>query len=339
MRHVRAPRIVSVCVLGTRLWNVNGNAARMDLMQWVVEEIAIRPTWHPVDAIVFPGGYFRLPRMIGRLIDRDRFAAIEDMNFGRKAMELAEDLGDRNGGCHMIFGADFFKSSGYEWGDQFAIAMDSTGVSGLARKIFPTDLDTSGERPYVPYWGDFSSKHRILRLPKGRLAVLCSCYDVFALVAGTDGRPRGSSAIRDLWRGERYHGIEERGFSNLRNAAIAEWLKLTSAQTATVAVTTIHGFTRPGRDSYWMRHGITAASRASKGGLAVGAAHYTEKLPVPDRSTLASFNVPKAARTGPYARAYPLVPLDHFSVRHRSLEALVRLFAPNVGRHRALPAV
>jgi hypothetical protein len=152
---------------------------------------------------------------------------------------------------------------------------------------------------------------------------------MFALAPGRDGDPRGSPSIRDLWIDGAYHRIEEVGFAELRRNAISRWDKFRQTNRIDLAISAIHGFRKPGRDVYWQRHGLTAASAGLGGGLAIGAAHFNEQLPAPHKSTLAAAGVPKSEATkGFHRHSYSLEPIDHMTVSSGQLKALVRLYSP-----------
>jgi hypothetical protein len=269
-------------------------------MEAVLKRLAEGHSWAPLDAIVFPGAFFRQKALIGPMSFEDRSAAILKEDFGKAGAELSNRLADITVGAHLVFGADSVDPKGFEFGDQLCISMGAGQITGLARKIFPTEDDTNGwTKPYVPYLADYDSEQRLIDLPSGHRALLNNCYDIFALAKGKDGLPRGARSIRDLWREGEYHVVEKPGFAEQRTEAVNRWLAFKKSQTFDVAISTIHDFRKPGAEVYWTRHGIAAASAAMNGGFAIGAAHFVEALPAPDRATLAAFGVQASeAKTG-----------------------------------------
>ena len=74
---MRPPRVVTVCVLGRKPSRVDRNARASSLLDQVVDAVISRVDWHPVDAIVFPGGFFRSPVYVGNRSHSERAAALE----------------------------------------------------------------------------------------------------------------------------------------------------------------------------------------------------------------------------------------------------------------------
>lgn len=327
MRRFRSPRIATVCVLGHTVKRLSGNAARIRLMQKVVEKISTRESWQRLDAVVFPGGYFRLAESIGDRSDWQRILTIQSQPFGNATIEAASQLDSISAGCFLIVGADSPAHSRSEWGDQFCIAINTKGVIGLARKIFPTDGDTvDRDFSYVTYAKDYSSTRRIILLPNGSRAILCACYDIFAFGPQPHGMPRSVSAIRDVRMGKHKWQIGEDEFPKIRDSAVERWLEFLADRNIDVAISSIHGFKQPGRDGYWQRHGIAAAS-ASIDGLAIAASHFNQALPSVFRSPLASLNVPRTALALGAARtSHAHNPIDGFEIADGATRALVRLF-------------
>jgi hypothetical protein len=299
-------------------------------MQMTIDRIIEQRDWRPLDAVIFPGSYIRLTRLIAHLSPSERVRAIGRESFAKKLVAAAERLDRYSRGALLILGADASDPKRQERGDQTCIAVSRTGVIGLARKIFPANGDTTHcWFPYVPNLADYDSAVRVIRLPSGHRALLCACYDMFALAPDRNKNPRGSPSIRDLWIDGSYHHIEQPGFAQLRNVAITRWLRFLQTNRIDLAVSAIHGFQAPGRDVYWQRHGLTAASAALGGSLAIGAAHFNEQLPAPNKSTLAAFGVPKSEiGTGFHRPSYSLEPIDHLTVTSGPLKALVRLYSP-----------
>src|SRR4051812_29019420 len=138
MRQKRSPRIATVCVLGRKATRAaQQNPRRLRLMRHVIEEIVGRPDWHPLDAVLFPGCFLRLDKFIGRLPTDERISEIERQKFAGGVCDAVRLLQTPSSGALIVFGADSTDPESEENGDQFCIAMGSTGVVGLARKIFP----------------------------------------------------------------------------------------------------------------------------------------------------------------------------------------------------------
>jgi hypothetical protein len=95
----------------------------------------------------------------------------------------------------------------------------------------------------------------------------------------------------------------------------------------------VHRFQQPGRDIFWQRHGLATASAALGGGLAVGAAFFTDRLPDERArwsSPLAACGVPREHLSqGLYRPARRFEPIAALTINGRRKgrpHALVRLF-------------
>jgi len=327
-RPKRSPRVGAVCIQGKRALTTRINNHRRHLLAAVASALTKAEDWQDLDALLFPGAFFRLSRFIGHLDYRGRKAALEKMAVVQAAIEAARSLHRHSPGCLVVFGADSSAPAAWEYGDQFCIAVDRTGVVGLARKIFPTDEDTAYcRRVYVPYAADYGSPERYVRLASGHLAALCACFDMFAFCGDAALLDKRSVAIRDLRLPGSCPRIEEPGFHRLRRELVATWDRVRYQHRPTVALAAIHGFARPGRDGYWQRHGIAVASAGVLGGLAVGAGHFVQGLPRPATSTLAAYRVSRRLiYQGPYRPAHRLLPKAALELGQGA--ALARLFAP-----------
>jgi hypothetical protein len=94
-----------------------------------------------------------------------------------------------------------------------------------------------------------------------------------------------------------------------------------------VGLGAIHNFRKPGRDNFWQRYGIQACSAALGSGLAVGAAHFLERLPGISKSTLAAANFPETYLSDkPFneRKVNEFLPKDGFYAASETV--LIRLF-------------
>jgi hypothetical protein len=124
----------------------------------VARILADKSDWHPLDAVVFPGGYLRLTRFVGRMSHRERCRSIVREPFGPRLTAASGLLATATGGARLVIGLD--SSSPYygDYGDELCVALCGARVVGIARKIFPTDHDTRGRiRFIVPAIADFGS--------------------------------------------------------------------------------------------------------------------------------------------------------------------------------------
>jgi hypothetical protein len=174
---VRPPRVVTVCVLGRKPSRVDRNARASSLLDQVVDAVISRVNWHPVDAIVFPGGFFRSPVYVGNRSHSERAATLEALDFGQAVMAAAYRLDAAHPGALIVVGIDSVPYSSDDHGDQMCVAFSPYGVVGIGRKVWPADGDTNwdGRPPVVCYPADFGSPHRVLILANGSRALLCAC--------------------------------------------------------------------------------------------------------------------------------------------------------------------
>lgn len=327
-RAMTSLRAVSVCVHGKPAADVKDNRARSDLLRQVAASIQAQPTWAKLDAIVLPGGFFRLRRAVGHLPAPKRAEAIAADPTIKGAQALLSDLQEASPACLLITGVLADPPDNRQRVDQVCVALSASGVVGLARKIFPTRGESRGRRFTIPNVEDYSSRDRLVTLPSGNKALLSACYDLFGLGETAADPSTRYHAIRRLRSGSQILGIGEPGFRALRRQCLQNWSDLLKAEAPPVAIATIHGFERPGLDGFWQRHGVAAASASLSGGLAIGAAHFEEWLPEPGQSTLASNGVPRRHLTaGTGRKAHRLAPKDSISIERDGEQlALARLF-------------
>ncbi len=326
---IRSPRIAALCVLGKRAHRVFVNKPRSELLIAAASAIAEDPAWQNLDAMLLPGAYFRLSTYIGDKKHPTRIRLLAKESFMLAVRRAAASLAETSPGSLLIFGADSASPRRWEFGDQLCIGVGSDGIVGLARKVIPSNPDTIHcKRVYVPSLADYSSPHRFVTLPSGHKAVLNSCFDMFGICGEPVMLKKRGSPIRDLWLPNgKCPRVEEAGFKALREQALRDWQVLLDQHRPTIALAAIHAFKLPGRDGYWQRHGLAVASAALHGGLAVGAAHFVERLPMASQSTLAAMNVPREALAeGPKRGPHRLQPLAAKTIQVGNQTALLRLY-------------
>ena len=255
-------------------------------------------------------------------------------------MAAAYRLDAAHPGALIVVGIDSVPYSSDDHGDQMCVAFSPYGVIGIGRKVWPADGDTNwdGRPPVVCYPADFGSPHRIVTLANGSRALLCACYDVFGVAEAIVGPTARIRYIRYLAPDQRYDGAGA-GFVAVRRRLVAEWGQLLADQRVDVALTAVHRFQQPGRDIFWQRHGLATASAALGGGLAVGAAFFTDRLPDGrDRwsSPLAACGVPREHLSQglhrPARRFEPIAALTINGRRNGKPRALVRLFDAGISQ-------
>lgn len=325
----RSPRIAALCLLGKRAQRLSLNKPRGKLLLAAARAITEEPVWQGLDALLLPGAYFRLKGYLGARKHPARVKLLAKEGFMPAVLEAAALLQAGSPGALVVFGADSSAPRRWEFGDQLCVAVGADGIAGLARKIIAVDQDTIHcKRVYVPVMADYASPHRFVILPSGHKAALCSCFDMFGICADAAMLAKRGLPIRDLWLPYgKCPRVEEPGFKPLREQALGQWHALLKEHKPTVALSAIHSFKLPGRDGYWQRHGLAVASASIGGGLAVGAAHFEERLPGPNQSTLAAFDVPASVLAeGPKRSPHRAVPIAAKTIEAGGQTALLRLF-------------
>lgn len=279
-------------------------AARLDILRETGELLAAHPEWHPLDAVVFPGGF--LPDIPDS----------EARAFARRLKRLSP-------GLQLVLGVD-------RDGEQLAVAFTEKGRSGLARKIFPVGEDVDGKTmpPIVLHEKDFDDPARLIRLPSGGRALLCVCYDMFGLgdaVRGKMDKLAKAVAVEDA-AGRVLHG--QKDMRRALERAFNAHRRFITREKPDAALATIHRFAEPGREIFWQRHGIASASAALRGGFAVAAAH-TGSLPADAAAmTLSASRVPPShLGAGMKRQAHMLAPEAHAAVVSGKSRGLLRLFS------------
>ncbi len=332
--HTRLPRIVTVCVLGDRAQRSTINQRRYQLMKLVINAIIRRKEWHPIDAVVFPGGHFFSTTYVGHQSFHERKLTIDRSRTGEVCRKVAGQLDKVSPGALLVTGIDSVGHGPQDWGDQLCVAFNGGGVAGIGRKVFPTNNESNGSiRPIICYADDYDSAHRIVTLPNGSKALLASCYDAFGLAEPIAGPTARTRYIRNINDGEKTVSYGDRRFVKLRRNCLDRWATLVKANRIDIALTTIHHFGEPGSDLFWQRHGLATASAAMGGGLAIGATHFWDELPDHKhlgQSPLAAFNVKKIhLKKGLHRKPERLSCVDSLSIKHNKTgSAIIRLYTP-----------
>ena len=323
------PRIASAHVLGRPPRRVERNAERAQLLIKIVEAVAERPTWAPLDALLLPAGFFKLEAALGPLRSPDRAKALEASEIATACVEAAALL-RKSTGALLVIGSDTTPYGGFS-GDQLMAAWGPAGVVGSARKVFPAHGDTAPgkKQPYLLFEQDADDPGRVVTLPGGSKTLLCLCYDAFLFSELARGPTSSRSAMRYLGEADGSQKLD----AATRDGMLDRFGAMVRREAPQSALIAVHGFEQPGGETRWQRHGIASTSAGLGGGLAVGAAHFRYWLPDPDEldhATLASSGVAKSHLTqGLHRKARKHTAEDAFLVKVRGsprLRAVVRLF-------------
>lgn len=328
----RPPRLVTVCVEGEKAKQHRSIDIRLALMSEILDRI--EGCWQNLDAVVFPGGFFRADRHVGYLPHDARVKALARAGLERSVAKLTTRI-SRSPGTLIVAGID---GPGLydEGGDQLCVAWDDRGIVGIGRKVFPVGKGYAGDREadwLTCQAPDYSTEHRVVTLPSGHAAVLCACYDMFG-VAERNGRLGiQARSIRRIVDGERQYRRDDNTdkwdsphtFRAELTKCLDGWSNLIASKRVSVGLAAIHRFA--GHSTvYWQKHGIASCSAALDGGYAVGAAHFASGLPSKaSASPLAARAVPQRhLGQGVNRNPHNWAPQDSFWVGKK--RALVRLY-------------
>lgn len=320
--------VVSAAVLGHSARPPPIARRRGPLLMRMVEGLVDRRDWPSIDAVLFPGGFFRLRNPIGSFGEDDRRLALLATKAAGLCADASRLLDARHPGAVLVIGMDADPVSRKIGGDQLVTAWQAGDLVGLARKTYPSYGDTHGQQPPYPIFNlDFASASRFVSLRSGHRALLLGCYDAFGTRSVVHSRFADLVAMR-LAR-DRHGGWHEPSLA-LRREFLVRWRGLIRAHPPDLALCAIHGFTRPGMDGYWQRHGIAGASAALGGIPVIGASHFNKALPTSiDRSVLSAAGVPLShLDLGPHRPMHALAPSEGFTVADEDGDpvALLRRF-------------
>lgn len=319
--------VASLCLRGVPAKSMKDNAERLAMLS----ELARLLKKHPelkLDAIVLPGGTFRLSRALGASDFDCRKAILAKEKITAPIREALDQLDVLSPGLTLVTGVLATPRDISERTEQAALAFRHGELVGAARKIFPTRQESRGRRFVSPFVDDFATPSRVVSLSRGSNALLSACYDLFgaADLAGNTFSRR--HAIRRLLTKRGVLPFGDKRFMAQREDCLTAVRGLVASTTLKALMVSIHGFEQPGRDGYWQRHGIARGSAAYGGALVVGAAHFRTGLPSPEASTLAAHGVPRSqVSQGAARRAHRLAPV-HSSVLQTpdGLQGLLRVF-------------
>jgi len=313
---------------GNTATSTRDNAARTIILEEAVRVLKQQRALHPIDALVLPGGFFRLSKSLGPTSFEQRRTLISGERFTAAITAALEKLQKLSPGIRLVTGVMAQPRDKTERIEQACLAFDYTGLVGAARKMFPTWAESRGRRFMTPFVDDYRSSARFIELPNGSLAGLHSCYDLFGTADVGGGGSGRRTAIRALRDQSCRLLLGDEGFGASRDRCLVAWADLVASKAPDVLLATIHAFERPGLDGYWQRHGIARASAAHGGALTIGAAHFLDSLPK-EGSTLAAYGVPKRELSaGVSRRAHSLAALHSATVTAQGMNAVLRVFEP-----------
>ncbi|MFA5952827.1 MAG: hypothetical protein WC807_21435 [Hyphomicrobium sp.] len=321
-------RIITISVRGRYQFPLHRMTQRVILLEYLIDALAERSDWADIDAVLLPGGFFRIAEAIGRRSQPERKAMLALDEAGLAGAGASRFLHALWPSAALVIGIDSEPLSRKRGGDQMVAAWQDGVLIGLARKAFPVRSETNGDEPC--FWAalqDADDPDRIVTLRQGQRAVLLACYDAFAVRALHGREFADLQALRLIADGTgkiRAPDPAERG-DHLRR-----WLAMLEISPPDLGLIAIHEFDRPGREGYWQRHGIAGASAALRGAPILAASHFKLQLPAQiQRSTLASSGVATDHLwQGQRRTSQRLLPSDGFILPTKSGNPilLIRLF-------------
>ena len=291
---MRPPRIVTVCARGRDNKSHEGEGPRLADLRAVARAVAARPDWHPVDAVLFPGGYLFTDTANAKALLEGRAPGSV---IARAAEGFVGTLQDTSPDVQLVLGVDTspYRAHGrLVGGQQLALAFNREGLSGFARKIFPIDEDVDGKTmpPFVTHERDFADPRRVVDLANGSRALLCVCYDMFGVAAAARNNPGKLHAVAMLETKEGELLDRRLAWPVLRDA-FGAYREMLAGRNPDTALAAIHRFAAPGREGFWQRHGIASASAGLRGGFALAAAHVGTLSANPRMTRLMASGVPE----------------------------------------------
>src|SRR4051794_4639772 len=118
----RCARIVTVSLLGRKARRCKTNKRRATFLNIVAAEIASQPAWRPLDAVLLPGGFFRLKHSIGSFGHEARLEAIDASRSGRACADGSLLLDQAFKGIALIVGLDSAPVDRRFGGDNLVVA-------------------------------------------------------------------------------------------------------------------------------------------------------------------------------------------------------------------------
>jgi hypothetical protein len=323
----RSLAVASLCLHGVPAKSMKDNAGRLAMLPELVRLLKEHPEWH-VDAVVMPGGTFRLSRALGATDLERRKAILQKEQITAPIRDALSQLDTLSPSLTFITGVLATPRNISERTEQSCLAFRHGDLLGAARKIFPTRQESRGRRFVSPFVDDFGTRSRAIALSGGSMVLLNACYDVFGVADVSSGTMARRHGIRRLLTKRGMLPIGSAGFKAQRDDCLVAVGGLIASTPLKGLVVSIHGFEQPGREGYWQRHGIARASAACGGALVVGAAHFRKGLPSPEASTLAACEVPRShIADGAYRRANMLAPAYSAILETRmGLRGLLRIF-------------
>lgn len=213
--------VASLCLHGVPARSMKDNADRLAMLPELVRLLQNQPKWHSLDAIVLPGGTFRLSRALGAIDFERRKMILEKEPITAPIREALDQLDMLSPGLTLATGVLATPRDISERTEQSCLAFRCGGLVGAARKIFPTRQESRGRRFVSPFVDDFGTRSRAVALSRGSMALLNACYDVFGVADLSGDTMARRHAIRRLLTKRGTLAIGRTGFRAQREDCLA----------------------------------------------------------------------------------------------------------------------
>jgi hypothetical protein len=253
--------VVTVCIRGRHCHPAPVTSQRIALLDRIVTAlIDTAPDWPSVDAVVFPGGYFRIRHAIGTKPHRAWARLMQRESAGEALRRASLSLSMAWPRTALVSGIDSNPVSAGLGGDELTFAWQDGDIVAFARKAFPVAVETSGwevretgpagrtewvRRPVL--WvnpDDADQPGRVLVLRNARRAILLCCYDAFGLRVLYGRNQINGVAIRLIRDKRGKYCVPTRAE---RDHHLRRWLAMLDAHPPDLGLVPLHLFLRPGQ--------------------------------------------------------------------------------------------
>lgn len=291
----RSPRVAALCLQGSPVRDGEQNDDRASLVTAVAKMLHEHPDLHPLDALVFPGGFFWIEGHLSRSSMERRRRYLEQQAVVLAISDTLWALEHLSPGLQLVCGARLATDGSEGRLDDVSFGFGHDGLRAETRWLRPR-----GRHQRCLIDDEYRLTDRFLPLPNGSVALLSPAYDLLEVSAG----PAANKAQGD---------------------ALADWARLVADRAPDVALITADRLETT-RSAPRSLLGLETASALLDGALAVaggyvgaaGTARYVQATAGVPRAQLS------AARAGRDRRI--LLPVRSIPVMAAGLVAELRLY-------------
>jgi hypothetical protein len=291
----RSPRVAALCLQGSPVRDGEQNDDRARLVTAVAKMLHEHPELHPLDALVFPGGFFWIEGHLSRSSLERRRRHLEQQAVVLAITDTLWALEHLSPGLQLVCGARLATDSSEGRLDDVSFGFGHDGLRAETRWLRPR-----GRHQRCLIDDEYRLTDRFLPLPNGSVALLSPAYDLLEVSAG----PAANKAQGD---------------------ALADWARLVADRAPDVALITADRLETT-RSAPRSLLGLETASALLDGALAVAGGYVGEAGTA--RYVQATAGVPRvqlsAAKAGRDRRI--LLPVRSIPVMAAGLVAELRLY-------------